>query len=84
MVHFIQNENILLAQIHLSAHCDRDMLFRWAAAQAACTGAQHYSAPCTKFALLVKLHKVSVDPIFKFLKVLSTEAPLFGLRTNHF
>ena len=34
------------------------------------------------FALLVKLHEVSVDPIFKFLKVLSTEAPLFGLRTT--
>lgn len=64
MVHFIQNENIVLAQIHLSA--------------------QHYSAPCAKFLLLVKLHKVSVDPIFKFLKVLPTEAPLFGLRTNHF
>lgn len=34
------------------------------------------------FALLVKLHEVSVDPIFKLLKVLSTEAPAFGLRTT--
>jgi len=34
------------------------------------------------FALLVTLHEVSVAPVFKFLKVLSTKAPLFGLRTT--
>lgn len=75
MVHFIHNENSLLAHVQLSVHCDPT--FSSAAALAACTGAWLCSTACVPFALLITLCKVSVASVFQaFPKGLLTASPL--------
>lgn len=80
--HYIHHKNTLLAHMQLSVPCDSHIL------SAVCLLRQPALVPGTtqphlhNSALLVKLHKVSVDPVFQFPKILSNEAPLFGLRTT--